>query len=98
MNIIDLDLSLTAIMLIVVCEMVLLTFLYFISRFYELKFGQKTFSSVFIAAAALLVVLLGVAVLGFYYYDALIMANLLTLGVLAIFGTRLFRIMTGVTK
>jgi hypothetical protein len=98
MNNIDIDLSLTAIMLIVVCEMVLLTFLYFISRFYELKFGQKTFSSVFIIAVALLLVLLGVAIIGLYYYEALIVANLLTLGVIAIFGTHLFRLMTGVTK
>ena len=73
-------------------------FLYFISRFYELKFGQKTFNSVFIAAAAMLVVLLCVAALGFDTYDALIVANRLTLGVLAVFGTRLFRLMTGVTK
>lgn len=98
MSIIDPDLSLAAIMLIVACEAVLLTFLFFISRFYEIKFRQKTMSSVFILAAALVLVLLGVAVLGFYYYDALIIANVLTLGVLAIFGTRLFRIMTGVTK
>lgn len=98
MNIIDLDLSLASIMLIVACEAVLLAFLFFISRFYEIKFRQKTLSSVFILAAALVLVLLGVAVLGIYYYEALILANLLTLGVLAVFGTRLFRIMTGVTK
>ncbi len=98
MSIIDPDLSLASIMLIVACETVLLTFLFFISRFYELKFRQKTMSSVFILAAALVLVLLGVAVLGIYYYEALILANLLTLGVLAVFGTRLFRIMTGVTK
>jgi hypothetical protein len=98
MSIIDLDLSLAAIMLIVACEIVLLTFLFFISRFYELKFRQKTFSPIFIIAAVLVLLLLGIAVLGIYYYDALIIANLLTLGVLAVFGTRLFRIMTGVTK
>jgi hypothetical protein len=92
------DLSLAAIMLIVACEAALLAFLFFISRFYEIKFRQKTLSSVFILAAALVLVLLGIAVLGIYYYDALILANLLTLGVLAVFGTRLFRIMTGVTK
>jgi hypothetical protein len=85
-------------MLIVACEAVLLTFLYFISRFYELKFRQKTFSPAFILAAALVLVLLAVAVLSLYYYDALILANLMTLCVLAVFGTRLFRIMTGVTK
>jgi hypothetical protein len=98
MNIINMDLSLAAIMLIVACEAVLLTFLYFISRFYELKFSQKTLSSAFILTAALVLVLLGIAVLGLYYYDALIIANVLTLVVLALFGTRLFRIMTGVTK
>jgi hypothetical protein len=98
MNIIDTDLSLVLIMLIVICETILLTFLYFISRFYELKFGQKTFNSAFIAAAALLLGLLAATLLGLYAYDALIIANLLALGVLAVFGMRLFRIMTGVTK
>jgi hypothetical protein len=98
MTIIDMNLSLASIMLIVACETVLLTFLYFISRFYELKFGQKTFSIVFIVVAVLLVILLGVTMLDFNNYDPLIIANLLTLGVLLVFGLRLFRTMTGVTK
>jgi len=99
MNIIvALDLSLASIMLIIACEAALLAFLGFISRFYELKFGQRTFSSAFIAATVLVVVLLCIALLGFDTYDALIGANLLTLGVLGVFGLRLFRTMTGVTK
>jgi hypothetical protein len=98
MTITDMNMSLASIMLIVACEAVLLTFLYFISRFYEIKFGQKTFSVVFIVAAVLLVMLLCVAMLDVNNYDPMIIANFLTLGVLLVFGIYLFRTMTGVTK
>ena len=92
------DLSLAAMMLIVLLEAVLLAFLYGIGNFYEAKFRQRTYSRVFLATAVLLVLLLAVAALGFYTYEAVTLANIATLAVLALFGLRLFRMMTGVAR
>jgi hypothetical protein len=85
-------------MLIVAAESVMLAFMYFISRFYEFKFGQRTYCHVFLAAAASMVALAAVAALGFYPYYLVTLANALALAVLFVFGVRLFRLMTGVTK
>lgn len=92
------DFSLVAIMMIVAAEAVLLAFMYFISRFYEFKFGQKTYCHVFLAAAASMVALVAAAALGFYTYYLVTLANLVALAVLIAFGMRLFRLMTGVAK
>ncbi len=98
MSIIDPDLSLAAIMLIVACEAVLLTFLLLHQPVLRAQVPAEDLEFRLYPCGRAVVVLLGVAVLDLYNYDALILANLLTLGVLAVFGTRLFRIMTGVTK
>lgn len=92
------DVSLAMIVVIIACEAALLSFLYFISRFYEVKFGQGTYSAAFIVAAALLAGLLALTALDVSPYVTVTLANVLALAVLAVFGLRLFRIMTGVTK
>ena len=92
------DPSLAAMMVIVLCEAALLVFFYFISRFYEQKFGQITYFNVFLAAAVGLIALLVAALFGVYTYEAVTVANLLALAVLVVLGLRLFRMMTGVAK
>ena len=80
------------------CFVPTLTFLYLISRFYEMKFGQRTHNRIFLAAAITYLLLLAVALLTDYTYEALTMANGLALVVLFVCGLRLYRMMTGVTK
>jgi hypothetical protein len=80
------------------CLVLTLIFLYLISRFYELKFGQHTHYRVFLAAAAAYALLLVAALLGYYTYELLTAANCLALLVLFAYGLRLYRLMTGVTK
>jgi hypothetical protein len=92
------ELSLSLLMLAMVCEMVLLAFMFFISRFYELKFGQATYYTMFAGSAILFLVLMACAALGIYTYEALTLASLQALFVLIVFGLRLYRMMTGVTK
>lgn len=92
------ELSLVAMMAIMFIEAALLAFMYFISRFYEFNFRQRTYCNAFIAAAAALVALVAAAALGFYTYYLVTLANMLALAVLLVFGMRLFRLMTGVTK
>ncbi|HEY3274544.1 MAG TPA: hypothetical protein VGJ92_12305 [Methanocella sp.] len=80
------------------CLVPTLAFLYLISRFYELKFGQHTHYRIFLAAAAAYALLFIVALLGYYTYELLTAANGLALLVLFACGLRLYRLMTGVTK
>jgi hypothetical protein len=80
------------------CFVPTLAFLYLISRFYELKFGQRTHYRIFLAATAVYAVLFIVSVLGYYEYESLTLANGIALAVLFIYGLRLYRMMTGVTK
>jgi hypothetical protein len=92
------ELSLALLMLAMACEMLLLAFMFFISRFYEQKFRQTTYSRVFAASAVVFLALMACAIGGIYRYEALALASLQALVVLAIFGLRLYRMMTGVTK
>jgi hypothetical protein len=80
------------------CLVPTLVFLYLISRFYELKFGQHTCYRVFLAAAAAYALLFAAAILGYYTYELLTVANGLALLVLFVYGLRLYRLMMGVTK
>ena len=80
------------------CLVPTLVFLYLISRFYERKFGQHTHYRVFLAAAAAYALLYVAAILGYYTYEFLTVANGLALLVLFVYGLRLYRMMTGVTK
>ena len=80
------------------CLVPTLAFLYLISRFYELKFGQHTHYRVFLAAAAAYALLFVVALSGYYTYELLTVANGLALLVLFAYGLSLYRMMTGVTK
>ncbi|OPY28468.1 MAG: hypothetical protein A4E28_01525 [Methanocella sp. PtaU1.Bin125] len=92
------ELSLALLMLTLACEMALLIFMFFISRFYELKFRQATYHVAFAGSAAVFLVLMACAALGFYRYEALTLANLQALVVLSVLGLRLYRMMTGVAK
>jgi hypothetical protein len=85
-------------MLAMACEMVLLAFMFFISRFYEVKFGQATYYYAFAGSAIAFLALMACAVLGIHTYEALTLASLQALLVLSVFGLRLYRMMTGVTK
>jgi hypothetical protein len=80
------------------CIVPTLLSLYLISRFYELKFGQRTHNRIFLAAAVVYTALFLVAALGYYEYECLTLANGLALTVLFVYGLRLYRMMTGVTK
>jgi hypothetical protein len=53
---------------------------------------------VFAGSAILFLVLMACAALGIYTYEALTLASLQALFVLIVFGLRLYRMMTGVTK
>lgn len=75
-----------------------LAFLYLISRFYELKFGQRTHYRIFLAAAVAYAIMLAAAMTGYYTYEFLTAANGLALLVLIVYGLRLYRMMMGVTK
>lgn len=92
------ELSLALLMLALACEMALLIFMFFIGRFYELKFRQPTYHAVFAGSAAVFLILMACAVTGIYRYEALTLANLQALLVLSVLGLRLYRMMTGVTK
>jgi hypothetical protein len=80
------------------CFVPTLTFLYFISKFYELKFGQRTHYLTFAVATVLYAVMFVVAVAGYYSYELLTVANGMALLVLFVYGLHLYRMMTGVTK
>jgi hypothetical protein len=80
------------------CLVPTLAFLYLISRFYELKFGQHTHYRIFLAAAATYALLFIEAIMGYDTYELLTVANGLALLVLFVYGLRLYRLMTGVTK
>ncbi len=90
--------STTFLLLAAACFVPMLAFLYFISRFYEMKFGQRAHYRIFIVSAAAYAVLLAVAAAGYYRYELLTIANGLALLVLFVYGLRLYRMMTGVTK
>lgn len=92
------ELSLALLMLAMACEMILLAFMFFIGRFYELKFRQATHHNVFAGSAVVFLALMACAALGIYTYEALTLASLQALFVLTVFGLRLYRMMTGVTK
>jgi len=92
------ELSLALLMLAMACEMALLVFMFFIGRFYELKFRQATYHKVFAGSAIVFFVLMASAALGVYTYEALTLASMQALLVLTVFGLRLYRMMTGVTK
>ena len=80
-------------------EMVLLGFLYLISRFYEAKFGKRTYYNAYIVPIAAFVIMVPPAIfMPDLFPAALVTLNLLALLVLAVFGLRLHRMMMGVTK
>jgi hypothetical protein len=80
------------------CFVPMLGFLYLISRFYELKFVQPTHYRIFAVTMALYALLFALAMLGYFTYELLTLANGLALVVLFVYGLRLYRMMTGVTK
>lgn len=92
------ELSLALLMLAMASVMLLLAFMFFISRFYEAKFRQATYYNAFAASAIVFLALWACAALGIYTYQALTLASLQALLVLSVFGLRLYRMMTGVTK
>lgn len=84
--------------LAIACELVLLAFLGLIGRFYEEKFGQRTYYYVYLLPTAAFVLMLAAMALGADPSEAGLAENLLILAVLAIFGVGLYRQMTGVRK
>jgi hypothetical protein len=80
------------------CIVPTLAFLCLISRFYEMKFSQRTFYPIFAVVTALYALMLIIAMAGYYTYEFLTVANGLALLVLFVYGLRLYRMMTGVTK
>ncbi len=94
----NMELSTTLLFLALACEAVLLIFVFFVGRFYEQKFRQATYYPVFAGSAVVFLALITVAAADVYRYEMLTLANLQALAVLAIFGLRLYRKMTGVTK
>ena len=78
-------------------ELLLLGFLYLISRFYEAKFGKRTYYRVYTLPAAAYVLLLAAVALGVDPGAAGLTVNVLFLLVTLAFGVRLYRQMTGVS-
>jgi hypothetical protein len=84
---------------VIAFEMALLGFLYFISRFYEMKFGKRTYYNAYlIPVAAFLLAMIPAMFITGSAPLALVLLNGLTLLVLAVFGLRLRRMMMGVSK
>ena len=92
------ELSSLLLILAAICYVPILAFLYLIGRFYEVKFGQRTHNRIFLAAAAVYSLMLATALLGYYTYELLTLANVMALAVLFIYGLRLYRMMMGVAK
>ncbi len=93
----DADLLVRAV--IIVMEMALLAFLYFISRFYENKFGKRTYYNAYLVPVAAFALSVALAVLAAdIFFLAMVFVNALTLIVLVVFGLRLYRMMMGVSK
>jgi hypothetical protein len=84
--------------LAIACEMTLLGFLYFISRFYEAKFRERTYYNAYLVPIAAFVLALAATLLGADFFLTMMLLNLLTLLVLLVFGLRLSRMMGRVSK
>lgn len=80
------------------CEMALLGFLYFISRFYETKFQERTYYNAYLVPIVAFVLALAATLLGADFFLTMMLLNLLTLLVLLVFGLRLSQIMGRVAK
>ena len=86
-------------LLIIICEMTLLVFLYFIGRFYEYKFKDRTFYRWHL----LPVIVFAVSLVAFYMAGqplelAVLITNLSVLVVALTFSVFLYLRMTGVSK
>jgi hypothetical protein len=84
--------------LAIVCETAMLVFLYFISRFYEMKFGERTYYNGYLVLIAVILLGLAACALGEDFFQTMMLVNLLTVLVLALFGLRLSRMMRRVSK
>lgn len=88
------------VVLIIIFEIVLLTFVYFISRFYELKFKEKTYYLSFLVPAGLFVMLFLIwAITGIISLDVVsLITNLSILIIISTFGFMLYSRMMGVSR
>lgn len=88
-----------ALLAAVICELILLAFIFCIARFYELKFRERTFPLSFLAPA---LVFLGAMAFALYAGSGLewelLITNACTLLVLVTSGSLLYRKMMGVSR
>jgi hypothetical protein len=86
-------------LLILICEMVMLVFLYCIGRFYEYKFKDRTFYRWHLLPVIVFVVALIVMYLSGQSLElAMLITNVSVLAVVLTFSVFLFLRMTGVSK
>ena len=86
-------------LLIIICEMTLLVFLYFIGRFYEYKFKDRTFYRwQLLPVIVLAVSLIATYVVGLPLEEAVLLTNASVLVVVLTFSVFLYSRMTGVSK
>ena len=86
-------------LLILVCEMALLVFLYCIGRFYEYKFKDRTFYRGHLLPVAVFVVaFIAFHLSGLSLELAMLITNISVLAVVLTFSVFLYMRMTGVTK
>lgn len=93
------DIELPVMIAAIICELVLLGFLFCIGRFFELKFGESTYYVSYLIPVFVFMVLLAVSFLspGLLTWAALI-TNAAVLLVMLTFGLHLYRKMTGVSR
>jgi hypothetical protein len=91
--------NLVAMSLTIICELLLLAFIFFIGRFYEMKFRQQTHSIWFLLPMATFVIsMLALLFVPEAFYIAALVSNFIILAVLAKFGFTLYSLMLGVYK
>ncbi len=85
-----------ALLAAVVCELILLAFIFCIARFYELKFRERTYPIFFLVPS---LVFLALAAFAFYAIELdVLITNVCAIVVLATAGLLLYRKMMGVSR
>ncbi|MCD1295913.1 hypothetical protein CUJ83_13000 [Methanocella sp. CWC-04] len=92
--------NIVLIILTIICLITMMVFLFFISRFYELKFRQSTYYLIYLMPGLAFIALLLFALItgGDILQWVALITNLLSLMVLSTFGFLLYSKMMGVSR